>query len=237
MYHSLLCCMCWHRSLLSLLFDRERKFLHKHAHLWSTSSPESKICIFIFLPLLMCYKLWWYYIFECASGFKTLRTAQMAATPLCTAEVSAVCLHRWMEEGGFSRLIALRYESDCAKKQKMANQCLPVFLLNLQPHYRLNLTQISFRSTPLIASSAVVPDNSLSSEPFSQHPCVLKSHAMTHNASRWRNTVTVEASEVSSQISPQNFHLNQFAWEMTLHVCSSSSIMKTTPPKLQNSNI
>lgn len=33
MYHSLLCCMCWHRSLLSLLFDRERKFLHKHARL------------------------------------------------------------------------------------------------------------------------------------------------------------------------------------------------------------
>lgn len=104
------------------------------------------------------------------------------------------------------------------------------FLLNLQPHYRINLTQISFRISPLIASSAVAPDNSLSSEPFSQHQGVLKSHAMTHNASRWRNTVTVEASEVSSQISPQNFHLNQFAWEMTLHVCFSSSIMKTTPP-------
>lgn len=102
-------------------------FAHKHAHLWSTSSPKSKICIFIFFPFLICYKLWWYYIFDCASGFKTLRTAQMAATPLCTAEVSAVCLHRWMEEEGFSRLIALRYESDCAKKQKIANQCLPFF--------------------------------------------------------------------------------------------------------------
>lgn len=112
------------------------------------------------------------------------------------------------------------------------------FLLTLQAHYRVNLTEINFRSSSLTASSAVVAHNSFLSEPFSHHPCVLKSHAITYNASRWRNTVTVGASEFSSQIPPGNF---SFSSEPVCMRDDSACLLlhyyHYQPKKLQNSNI
>lgn len=52
----------------------------------------------------------------------------MAATPLCTEEVSAACLHRWMEGERISRLIALSHQADRSKQQKMVNQSLPIII-------------------------------------------------------------------------------------------------------------
>lgn len=135
-----------------------------------------------------------YCIFEYACGFKSLHTAQMAATPLCTAEVSAVCLHRWMEGKRLNRLIALRYESDCTKQQKMANQCLPFFIdptttLQVKPYRDQFWEVLPWLLPPLLLHTAAYHQSHFLSIR------VLKSHAMSPNASRWRDTVTVETSE------------------------------------------